>query len=89
MAMNAPLQGTAADIIKLAMIKADHALSGASLSARTHLTIQIHDELLYEIETDVLVTASQMIKEAMESIITEPIPFTVSTKTGPNWADLK
>lgn len=88
MAMNAPLQGTAADIVKLAMIKADNAIAESPLKNSAFLLLQIHDELMYEVKTEDLPKAIEIIKPAMESIITDPIPFTVTAKKGLNWAEL-
>lgn len=88
MAMNAPLQGTAADVVKLAVIRTDEMLKREKLDIHAHLLLQVHDELLYEIvekEADKIIP---LIKKAMESIITEPIPFTVKVETGPTWGDL-
>lgn len=88
MAMNAPLQGTAADIVKLAMIKADKAIIESPLKDRAFLLLQIHDELMFEVKTEDLQKAIEIIKPAMESIIKDPIPFTVTAKKGLNWAEL-
>ncbi len=89
MAMNAPIQGTAADIVKLAMIKADKAISESPLKNSVFLLLQIHDELMYEVKTEDLKQATAIIKPAMESIITNPIPFIVTAKKGLNWAELR
>jgi DNA polymerase-1 len=90
MAMNAPLQGTAADIVKLAMINADRRLGEASLLDRAHLLLQVHDELIYEVETEALAEATKLIQTEMENVIPEsPIPLRASAKAGPNWAEAK
>ncbi|MFA5987096.1 MAG: DNA polymerase [Candidatus Paceibacterota bacterium] len=92
MAMNAPLQGTAtADLIKKAMKKVDGALRDVGLDKNTHLLVQVHDELLYEIKDDKnLDKAVEIIKEGMESIAPEcPVPLTVHYSVGNNWGELK
>lgn len=90
MAMNAPLQGTAADIVKLAMIRADKALREAGIIDRAHLVLQIHDELIYEVEEGALKKAEPIIREAMEGVLTDKtVPLSVHLSTGSSWAELK
>ncbi len=88
MAMNAPIQGTAADIIKLAMIRADRALRQAGLLERAHLLLQVHDELIYEVEEGVVDQVEPIIREAMEGVWREAVPLKVETARGLTWADL-
>jgi len=68
MAVNMPIQGTSADFIKLAMVRADKALEENRLKDKVFMLLQIHDELLFEIKEDVVVKAISIIKEAMESV---------------------
>jgi len=68
-AINAPVQGTAADIIKLAIRYAEEDLQKAGLIGKAHLILQIHDELIYEIEDDKVEQASNIIKNAMEGVM--------------------
>ena len=90
MAMNAPLQGTAADVVKLAMIRADKALKEVGLSERVHFLLQIHDELIYEAEEGALKKAEPIIREAMEGVLADKtIPLAVNLSTGTSWAELK
>lgn len=90
MAMNAPLQGTAADVVKLAMARADKALREAGLADRVHFLLQIHDELIYEAEDGVLKKAEPIIREAMEGVLADKtIPLAVNLSTGTSWAELK
>ena len=84
-AINAPLQGSAADVIKRAMIRIPSALKGAGLSAR--LLLQVHDELLFEVpEGEVEATAVE-VKQVMENAAHLAVPLIVDTGTGDNWSD--
>ncbi|MDD5152553.1 MAG: DNA polymerase [Candidatus Pacebacteria bacterium] len=89
MAMNAPLQGTAADIIKIAMKKAENALAKAKLSGEAHLLLQIHDELLYEVLDGALSKVEGIVKKAMEGTTEFAVPITVSIKKGPRWGEME
>ncbi len=90
MVMNAPIQGTAADIVKIAMRDVERELGANKLSGRAHLLLQVHDELIYEVADDVLNTAAPIIKRAMEQAAAPlGLPFTVNVSAGPNWADLE
>ena len=95
MAGNAPLQGTAADIIKIAIKLADDDLREAGIHAKTHLLLQIHDELIYEIEESVLGSAESVIKKAMEDVLPRSflkkeggVPFSVNTASGSRWGEI-
>ena len=86
-ALNAPIQGTAADIIKLAMIKVDAGIRNAGLGARMVLTV--HDELLFEVpnaELDATITA---VRSLMEQAYPMDVPLRVDVATGANWAEAK
>lgn len=87
MAMNAPLQGTAADIVKIAMRQADTALCQAGLDARAHLVLQVHDELIYEIETDAVAAAVPVIRGAMTAIPNMTVPLEVNIATTDRWGE--
>ncbi|HAT68275.1 MAG TPA: hypothetical protein DCS20_01500 [Candidatus Yonathbacteria bacterium] len=89
MAMNAPLQGTAADIIKIAMQKAHEGLAEAKLLDKAHLLLQIHDELLFEVEEGSVKKAREVIEYAMEHAIDFPVPVTVSVFQGPRWGSME
>jgi DNA polymerase-1 len=82
-AMNAPIQGTAADMIKLAMIRVDHALQKAGL--RTRMLLQVHDELLFELPPEEVPEAKALIEEAMKNALELTVPVEVETGTGQNW----
>lgn len=97
MATNAPIQGTAtADIVKIGMKNVDEDLRKAGLSQYVHLLLQVHDELIFEIEENYIEKAKVVIKNAMESAIPdeflkdmESVPLVVSSDIGDNWGTLK
>ncbi len=86
-AMNSPIQGTAADIIKLAMVNISKRLKEENLNAR--LVLQIHDELIIEAKDDCAEKVKEMLKEEMESAVSLPVPLTVEISTGKTWYDAK
>ncbi len=86
-AINAPVQGTAADIIKLAMLKLPAALEKAGLRAR--LVLQVHDELLLECPQDELTQTAQVVQQIMENAYTLSIPMETDAKSGRNWGELE
>ena len=86
-AVNTPLQGSAADLIKLAMIKIDRLLAEQKL--RTRMVIQVHDELLFEVPEDETEVVTNLVKEAMENVIQLTIPIAADLSFGPNWRDVK
>lgn len=85
LAINSPIQGTASDIIKLAMIKIWKYLKDRGL--RTKMLLQIHDELLFEVPEDELFEIKERIKEEMESVVELEVPISVNIGTGRNWAE--
>ena len=86
-AMNTPVQGTAADIIKLAMVRVDEALRRENLQSR--LILQVHDELLLECPPEEVATAARILQEAMEGVITLSVPLSAEVHEGVNWAEAK
>ena len=84
-AINAPIQGTSADIIKLAMTNVDKRLAKEGLKSR--MVLQIHDELLFDTTADELETLKKIVTEEMESVITLSIPLTVECNHGNNWLE--
>ncbi|MBT3885672.1 MAG: DNA polymerase I [Rhodospirillaceae bacterium] len=82
-AINAPIQGGAADIIKRAMIKLPGALDGAGLNAL--MLLQVHDELIFEVPEAELDTTKGLVKEVMESVAHLDVPLIVDTGHGANW----
>ncbi len=85
MALNAPIQGTAADIMKLAMIKVDAALDVAGLPVRMVMTV--HDELVFEAQEGVLDLASELVKTEMEGAYELRVPLRADLGSGTNWAE--
>lgn len=86
-AMNSPIQGTAADIIKLAMLATHRALSESNLDA--HLILQVHDELIVEVRADQAQTAAQLLRDRMESVASLAVPLTADVHIGQTWFDCK
>jgi len=86
-AVNTPLQGTAADLIKLAMIRIDAILGGEKL--QTLMLLQVHDELLFESPPDEADTISKLVKREMESVHKLDVPLVVDVGIGENWRDAK
>lgn len=84
-AVNAPIQGSAADIIKLAMIKIDSELETQNL--QTKMLLQVHDELLFESPLEELETAKALIKKEMESAFPTNVPLLVEVGVGDNWLE--
>ena len=82
-ALNAPIQGTAADIIKIAMLRIHHELK--KTNAKSRVLLQVHDELVVEIAPGELTTVKKLIEHEMDNAITLKVPLEVSTGHGPNW----
>ena len=86
-AMNSPIQGSAADIIKIAMIRVDHALKKAGLDAK--LILQVHDELILEAHRDCAEEAAKILKYEMEHAAECAVPLTVEVNIGDTWYSAK
>jgi DNA polymerase-1 len=86
-AVNTPLQGTAADLIKIAMIQIDQELRSRKLKSR--MLLQVHDELLFEVPADELDLMRQLVREKMESVHALSVPLLVELGAGPNWRDVE
>ena len=85
-AVNSPLQGTAADLIKLAMIRIDDELRRRKLATR--MTLQVHDELVFEVPKTELDEVRELVKDRMENVHALKVPLLVEIGAGPNWRDL-
>ncbi|HWI55234.1 MAG TPA: DNA polymerase, partial [Desulfobacteria bacterium] len=86
-AMNTPIQGSAADIIKLAMVRVAAALREEKL--RTKMLLQVHDELIFEVPQAELDGVIPLIRDCMENAFSLSVPLVVDMKKGPNWYDMK
>ncbi|MCB9960494.1 MAG: hypothetical protein H6843_18020, partial [Rhodospirillaceae bacterium] len=84
-AINAPLQGGAADIIKRAMVKLPAALADSNLGAR--MLLQVHDELLFEVPDSAAKPLAELARGVMQSAATLSVPLVVETGIGGNWAE--
>ena len=84
-AMNTPIQGTAADIIKLAMNRAEQALREKGFDAK--LILQVHDELIVEAKEDIAEEAAKVLSEAMENVIELDVPLIAEARIGKTWAE--
>ncbi len=85
-AVNTPLQGTAADLIKVAMIRIDAILQERELKSR--MTLQVHDELVFEVPEKEVETMQSLVREQMEKVHELAVPLLVEMEAGPNWRDL-
>lgn len=87
MAINSPIQGTAADILKLAMIHIDHELKEKKL--RSKMLLQVHDELIFEVVEEEIDTMKELVRRHMENVVDLKVPLKVEMGIGVNWYDLK
>lgn len=85
-AMNTPIQGTAADIIKVAMLDVARELETRGLSAR--MTLQVHDELVFDVPEGELEEVADLVRKTMENAVSLDVPLKVDVKAGPNWLEL-
>jgi DNA polymerase-1 len=86
-AINSPLQGTAADLIKLAMISLDRKLTERKL--KTRMVLQVHDELLFEVPLDETAEVAALVQAEMEGVVKLKVPLVADVGVGANWRDLK
>ena len=85
-AINTPLQGTAADLIKLAMISIDSKLTERKL--KTRMVLQVHDELLFEVPAEENAEVETLVRTEMEGVVKLKVPLVADLAFGPNWRDL-
>jgi len=85
-AVNTPLQGTAADLIKIAMIRIDEEIRKRQLKSR--MTLQVHDELVFEVPENEIAAMKSLVREHMEHVHPLEVPLLVEIGVGPNWRDL-
>jgi len=87
-AINAPLQGTAADMIKLAMLKVDKMIN-EQYGDKVKMILQIHDELVFEVDQKLVVEVMNLVKPLMENVLKLKVPILVEAKIGTNWEEMK
>jgi DNA polymerase-1 len=85
MALNAPIQGSAADVIKLAMLKVDASLGKSGLNSR--MLLQVHDELVFEIAPGEREALEELVRRDMGSAVEMAVPLDVSVGVGRSWHD--
>ncbi len=85
-ALNTPLQGTAADIIKKAMLEVEPALQASGLSGR--MLLQIHDELLFEVPEGEVTLTARTVRRVMQEVVTLQVPLVVDLRIGKNWGEM-
>ena len=89
-AINHPVQGTAADMIKKAMVEISHVIaSAAKQSSSCQMILQVHDELLFECDPKNVEEVAKMVKDKMENALKLSVPVVVDLKVGPNWGEMK
>jgi DNA polymerase-1 len=86
-AINAPIQGTAADMIKLAMIKIDQLIQ-SQYADRVKMLLQVHDELVFELPKNLVTEFATAIKPLMENVLDLSVPIVVDAKVGENWEEM-
>jgi DNA polymerase-1 len=86
-AVNTPLQGTAADLIKLAMIRIDTEIRKRGMKSR--MTLQVHDELVFEVPENEVDAMKSLVREHMEKAHALEVPLLVEIGVGPNWRDME
>jgi DNA polymerase-1 len=86
-AINAPIQATAADIMKLAMIQVSEASARHNLQSR--MLLQVHDELIFEAPEAEAETVQQMVRETLEGVCDLRVPLKVDIERGPNWEEMQ
>jgi DNA polymerase I len=86
-AINTPLQGTAADLIKLAMLKIDQLIRDRKL--KSQMTLQVHDELLFDVVPEEAEELRELVKREMEHVAEFSIPIVADVGIGQNWRDIK
>jgi DNA polymerase-1 len=86
-AVNTPLQGTAADLIKVAMIRLDAEMARRGMKSR--MTLQVHDELVFDVAADEVDELKELVCQTMEHAAEISVPLVADVGVGPNWRDLE
>jgi len=88
-ALNMPIQGLAADIIKMAMIKIQNLANDKRFNEKVRILLQIHDELILEVKSEIIDEIAPHLKEAMENIVQLTVPLKIDIKAGRTWGEMK
>ena len=88
MAVNHPIQGTGADLMKMAMITVDRHIRETGLADRVRMLLQVHDELVIEVRSDALEKTAEAVRHIMESVYALDVPLIADAKYGDNWSDM-
>ncbi|MDP2905628.1 MAG: DNA polymerase, partial [Candidatus Omnitrophota bacterium] len=86
-AVNTPIQGTAADLIKMAMIQIHGLLKAESLRAK--MVLQVHDELVFDVPHEELKQVAALVRQSMENVLELKVPIRVDIKSGKNWLEME
>jgi DNA polymerase-1 len=86
MAINMPVQGTSADIIKIAMVNLQREMAKRGL--KTIMTLQVHDELVFEVPPGEMDVMQMLVKEIMPAAMKLAVPLKIDVRTGPNWGEM-
>ena len=86
-AINAPCQGTAADILKKAMNKIQQILKTENLDGEVRMLLQVHDELVFEVREDLIQRATEIIKSTMENVVKLSVPLIAEVDVADNWKE--
>jgi len=86
-ARNTPIQGTAADIVKLAMVRMARDMEARGLASK--MILQVHDELLFEVPPEEVAVMSELLRDRMERVVSLDVPLVVDLKAGPNWYEMQ
>ena len=92
MAINAPIQGTQADIIRIAMVRIAHELENKKWQGKVSMLLQVHDELLFEVQNDAVLEVVPVLKRIMEDVLSKDqahVPIITEAAVGKNWGELK
>lgn len=89
MAINMPVQGTAADIIKMSMTRLAEKITVKGWTDKIRMLLQVHDELVFEVKKEFLSEAAELIKQTMEEDVSFEVPLTVELKSGQRWGEMK
>ncbi len=88
MAVNMPIQGTAADIMKIALLETEKMIDD-KYDGKALMLLQVHDELVFEVDKDIVEEFDRDVKQVMEGVVTYEVPLAVEVGHGDNWGEIK